>query len=42
MVSRRGEQGFDLDVLKRSEDRLHFEAVEFSIALTRIYFDVPL
>jgi Uma2 family endonuclease len=39
---RRGEQGFELEVLKRPEDELHFEAVEFRIALTRIYFDVAL
>ena len=39
---RRGEQGFELDVLKRPEDALHFEAVEFGIDLARIYFDVTL
>jgi Uma2 family endonuclease len=39
---RRGEQGFELGVLKRPEEVLHFEAVEFRLALTRIYFDVPL
>jgi Uma2 family endonuclease len=39
---RRGEQGFDLDVLKRLEEALHFEAVEFRIDLARIYFGVTL
>ena len=39
---RRGEQGFDLDVLKLPDDVLHLEAVEFRIDLTRIYFDVTL
>ena len=37
---RRGEQGFELEVLKLPGDALHFEAVEFRIDLTRIYFDV--
>ncbi len=39
---RRGEQGFELEVLKQPEDMLHFEAVEFRIALTRVYFDVTV
>ena len=39
---RRGEQDFELEVLKRPEDALHFEAVEFRIDLTRIYFGVTL
>ncbi len=39
---RRGEQGFELEVLKRPEDALHFEAVEFRIDLARIYFDVAI
>jgi Uma2 family endonuclease len=39
---RRGEQGFELDVLKRPEEALHFEAVEFRIDLARIYFGVTL
>ncbi len=39
---RRGEQGFELDALKRPEEALHFEAVEFRIDLGRIYFDVTL
>jgi Uma2 family endonuclease len=39
---RRGEQGFELEVLKRPEDALHLEAVEFRIDLTRIYFDLAL
>jgi len=37
---RRGEQGFELEVLKRPDDVLHFEAVEFRIDLARVYFDV--
>ncbi len=37
---RRAEQGFELEVLKRPEDKLHFEAVEFRLALDRVYFDV--
>jgi Uma2 family endonuclease len=37
---RRAEQGFELEVLTRPEDIVHFEAVEFRIALARIYFDV--
>jgi Uma2 family endonuclease len=39
---RRGEQGFELEVLKRPEEGLYFEAVEFRIDLARIYFDVAL
>jgi Uma2 family endonuclease len=39
---RRGEQGFELEVLKRPEEALHFEAVEFRIDLARIYFGVTL
>jgi Uma2 family endonuclease len=39
---RRGEQGFELEVLKRPEDLLHFEAVEFCIDLKRVYFDVTI
>jgi Uma2 family endonuclease len=39
---RRGEQGFELEVLTRPEDVVHFEAVEFRIDLARIYFDVTL
>jgi Uma2 family endonuclease len=39
---RRSEQGVELEVLKRPEEVLHFEAVEFGIDLTRIYFDVAL
>ena len=39
---RRGEQGFELEVLKRPEEALHFEAVEFRIELARIFFDVTL
>jgi Uma2 family endonuclease len=39
---RRGEQGFELEVLTRPEDVVHFEAVEFRIDLARIYFDVTI
>jgi len=39
---RRGEQGFEIDVLKRPEEALHLEAVEFRIELARIYFDVTV
>lgn len=39
---RRGEQGFELEVLKRPEETLHFEAVEFRVDLARVYFDVTL
>lgn len=39
---RRGEQGFELEVLTQREDVLHFEAVEFRIDLARIYFDVAI
>ena len=39
---RRVEQGFELEVLKRPEDVVHFEAVEFRIDLARIYFDVTV
>jgi Uma2 family endonuclease len=37
---RRGEQGFELEVLKRPDDVVAFEAVEFRIDLARVYFDV--
>ena len=39
---RRGEQGFELEVLTRPEDVVRFEAVEFHIDLARIYFDVTV
>jgi Uma2 family endonuclease len=39
---RRGEQGFELDVLKSPEDLLHFEAVDFRIDLASIYFGVTV
>jgi Uma2 family endonuclease len=39
---RRGEQGFELEVLKRPDDALHLEAVEFRIDLGRVYFDVAV
>jgi Uma2 family endonuclease len=39
---RRPEQGFELEVLKRPEDTLHFEAVEFRMDLARVYFDVTV
>lgn len=39
---RRVEQGFELEVLKRPDDAVHFEAVDFQIDLARIYFDVTV
>lgn len=39
---RRAEQGFELEVLKRPEGALYFEAVEFRIDLARIYFDLTV
>jgi Uma2 family endonuclease len=39
---RRGEQGFELEVLTQPADVVHFEAVEFRIDLARIYFDVTI
>jgi hypothetical protein len=39
---RRGEQGFELEVLKQAQEVLHFEAVEFRIDLARVYFDVTV
>jgi Uma2 family endonuclease len=39
---RRGEQGFELEVLTQSGDVARFEAVEFHIDLARIYFDVTI
>ena len=39
---RRGEQGFELEVLTRPADVVHFEAVEFRIELASIYFDVTI
>jgi Uma2 family endonuclease len=39
---RREERGFELDVLKRPEEILHLEAVDFRIDLARIYFGVTL
>jgi Uma2 family endonuclease len=39
---RRTEQGFELDVLKRPDEVLHFKAIEFRIDLVRIYFDVTV
>jgi Uma2 family endonuclease len=39
---RRGEQGFEVDALKRPEDVLHLEAVDFRIDLARVYFGVTL
>ncbi len=39
---RRIEQGFELEVLKLTDDALHFEAVDFRIELARIYFDVTV
>jgi Uma2 family endonuclease len=37
---RRGEQGFELEVLTLPDHVVHFEAVEFRIDLARVYFDV--
>ncbi len=39
---RRTDTGFELEALKTPTDVLHFEAVDFSLELERIYFDVPL
>jgi Uma2 family endonuclease len=39
---RRAEQGFELEVLTQPDAVVHFEAVEFRIDLTRIYFDVTI
>ena len=39
---RRAEQGFELEVLTQPDAVAHFEAVEFRIDLTRIYFDVTI
>jgi Uma2 family endonuclease len=37
---RRSEQGFDLEVLTTSDNTLTLEAVDFSLDLARVYFDV--
>jgi Uma2 family endonuclease len=39
---RRGEQGFELEVLKLPADVVHFEAVEFRVDLARVYFGVAI
>jgi Uma2 family endonuclease len=39
---RRGEQGFELEVLKQPRELLYFEAVEFRIDLERVYFGVTV
>ena len=39
---RRGEQGFELEVLKAAEENLILEAVDFQIALARVYFDAAV
>ena len=39
---RRGETGFELEVLKAGDDVLHFEAVDFRLDLAKVYFDVPV
>lgn len=39
---RRGEAGFELEVLKAASEQLVLEAVGFQIALDRIYFDTDL
>ena len=36
---RRGETGFELEVLKAASDVLHFEAVDFKLDLAQVYFD---
>ena len=38
----RTETGFDLTVLKKSNETIELEAVEFSIALEQVYFDVQI
>ncbi len=37
---RRDEAGFEFEVLKSAEDRLHLDAVDFGIALAQVYFGV--
>ncbi len=37
---RRGETGFDIEVLKAPSDVLSFEAVDFKIAMANVYFGV--
>ena len=39
---RRGLEGFELEVLKTPADVLSLEAVEFRIALERVYFGVEM
>jgi Uma2 family endonuclease len=39
---RRVEQGVELEVLKQPDEILYFEAVDFRIDLSRIYFDVTV
>jgi Uma2 family endonuclease len=38
----RTDTGFELTVLKSPEQKLHFEAVDFGIALERVYFGVDI
>ena len=39
---RRTDEGWTLEVLTTPEDMLHFEAINFTIALERVYFGVEL
>jgi hypothetical protein len=39
---RRTDTGFDFEVLKTPADKLTFEAVEFKLALERVYFGVEI
>ena len=39
---RRGETGFELEVLKVGSDLLYFEAVDFKLELDKVYFDVSV
>ncbi len=39
---RRTETGFEFEVLKAPGDALHFEAVDFRIELSRVYFDITV
>ena len=39
---RRSEAGFEFEVLKVAGDRLHFDAVDFGIALAQVYFGVDV
>ncbi|MEQ1717558.1 MAG: Uma2 family endonuclease [Hyphomicrobium sp.] len=39
---RRGEAGFEFDVLKSADDSLHFDAVDFDITLAQVYFGIDV